>query len=546
VSYCFGEFELDPDRGLIRSGEPVPLEPQAFELLRYLIENRGRIVSRDELNEKLWQGRIVSDAALSTQIRSVRRALGDDRSHQSFIRTLPKRGFRFVAELDDGEADADLPGRPRIGRREVLGIIAAALLVLLAGIAAYWLTRPDPAETPDTPPRLSLAVLPFSNLSSDREQDYLADAFTEDLITDLSRIRDLFVMSRSTMFTFRGRQVSAEAVARELGVRYVLEGSVRIDGDTVRINAQLIDGETGAHLWSDRYDPPLDKLFSVQDSVTGRIASVLRAELRSAENRRHGPESLRDAWTMALRGNVILYNHSGPDDFREAFRLLSDAIARDPSISQAWSGLAFVHYAASQMRIPEVSRPDSARLSLEAALKAAALDPANAEAYWMIGAGYARIGQPERGMTACETAMRLNPNMDCGYVCAGLVRMAEGRAEEAVPNFRYALRLNPLFRPFVKQKYLGLAYLQFGAYDAAIEVLNRALAAAPEDRIATLTLISALALDGRVGEATDMLGKFRAASSGPPTTLAGLDRGLGWIGPGFERLQEGLRLAGMQ
>jgi len=556
MRYRFDRFEFSRERGLTKDGRPVALEPQALALLDHLLASRGRVVTREELIDLLWDGRAVSDAALSTQIRTVRRALGDDRTHQRYLRTYPKRGFEFVAHVETvktvetsgpaGTGPAAAASARAVPRRLLLGGVLLVLVVLVAGaIGAAWRNDAGPAARFSEPARrLSIVVLPFENLSRDPGLGYLADAFTEDLVTDLSRIRDAFVISRSTTFTYRGRPTDAATVAAELGVRYVLEGGVRVEGDDVRITARLIDGETSAHVWSDRYHRTLADLFSVQDNVTGRIASVLRAELRVADDRRQDPEATRDAWDHALRGNVILYNHQSVSDYQDAHALLSEAVERDPTISSAWSGLAFVHYVASQATIPGVSAPDSAQRSLDAARKATEHDPRNAEGYWLLGAGHARIGQPERGMTACERAMDLNPNMDCGYVCAGLVNMAMGRPREAVPFFEYALRLNPQFRPFTKEKYLGLAFIQSGEDGRAIEVLNRALAGAPRDLFANLALASALAHTGRTDEAAATLARAREFAAGE-TTIAGLRERYGWMGPDVERLLDGLRIAGV-
>ena len=546
MPYRFDRFAFSRDRGLSCAGQEVPLEPQALELLGYLLENRARVVARDEINDLIWQGRIVSDAALSTLVRTLRRALGDDRTQQKFIRTHPKRGFEFVADveqIDDDEAAA-APQQPRRAAFRPGSVLAAlAVFVALAVGIVWW--RDDPSSGFAEARPLSIVVLPFDNLSGDPELDYLADAFTDDLITDLSRIRDAFVISRSTTFTYRGKTADAVAIARELGVRYVLEGSLRVSGDRVRINAQLIDGETDSHVWSDRFDRELADLFSVQDNVTGRIASVLRAELRVADNERQGPEATRDAWDYALRGNVVLYDRSSIADYQEAHTLLTKAVALDPKISSAWSGLAFVHYVASQADIPGVSEPNSKGLSLEAARKSVETDPKNAEGYWLLGVGFARNGQPERGMPACEAAMDLNPNMDCGYVCAGLVNMAMGRPEAAVPLFEYALRLNPRFRPFTKQKFLGVAHIQSGQDEAAIHALNRALAGAPRDLFANLALTSALALADRSKEASKALARSLDLAPGDATTLAALRDNYGWLGPDFERVLEGLQMAGL-
>ncbi len=567
MPYRFGRFVFDPDRGLFSAGAPVPLEPRAADLLRYFLENPRRIVTRDELSERLWGASFVSDAAISTQIRAVRKALGDDRTRQTFIRTHPRRGFSFVCPVEQiatdlGEeeaarisnglarrpnddavpADREMPA-PGTGRPLARLMALTAILLAIAFGVGFW-TRID-GTAPTVARPLSIAVLPFDNLSGDASKDYLSDAFTEDLITDLSRINDAFVISRSTSFTYRRMGVDAATVAAELGVRYVLEGSLRIDGARVRINAQLIDGATNGHLWSDRYERNLSELFDLQDNLTGQIAAALRAELRMADNRRQDPEITEDAWDYALRGNVILYNHQSVADYQQAHALLSEAVSLDPSISSAWGGLAFVHFVASLAEIPGVSRPDSAVLSLEAAQMATQADPMNAEPYWLVGAGYVRTGQPELGMAACETAMALNPNMDCGHVCAGLVHLARDEPDMAVPFFEHALELNPRFRPFVKERYLGLAHIQAGQYELAMAALNRALAEAPTDGFANLALISTLALDGQTAAARDLLLRHLERSEGEYPNLSSMREHFGWLGPGVERMLSGLRTVGI-
>lgn len=568
MHHQFEEFVFDPDRGLSRLGETVALEPRASDLLRYLIENQGRVVTRDELCEHVWDGHIVSDAAISTQVRTVRKALSDDREQQRFIKTHPRRGYSFAAtvvtigsdrpaeapshaaapaEITAGDSPPTNKPATRVPRQFVtpgrLGVFALVFVVFAA--IGVWNWASGPVDGVGASRDLSIAVLPFENLSGDRSKDYIADAFTDDLVTDLSRIRDAFVISRSTSLTYRGLEVDAQEVAKDLGVRYILEGSLRIEGTKVRINAQLIDGADNSNLWADRYETAFDDLFELQDNVTGRIASVLRAELRRADNERQDPEITRDAWDYALRGNVLLFNRQSVTDYQEAYAYLSKAIDLDPGISSAWGGLAFVHFAASFDPIPDITRPDSAELSLEAALKATEADPMNAEAYWLVGAGYARTGQPQLGMGACLTAIDLNPNMDCGHVCAGLVHMALGEPEQAVPYFKYALELNPRFRPFTKEKYLGLAYIQTGQNDLAISAINRALAGAPNDGFANLAMSAALALDNQTDVAQGVLSWYLQRAKQGRLTLETLREKLAWLGPGVERMLSGLQRAGL-
>ena len=255
---AFGDLRLDIGRReLRRGGEPVNLAPKAFDLLAFLVEQRDRVVSKDDLLQSVWGGRIVSESALTTRINAVRRALGDDGTAQRLIRTFNRKGVRFIGEV-----------------REL----------------------PDPVAPGASAPaadKPSLAVLPFENLTGDLGQDYFVDGMVEEITTAIARFPWLSVTARNSSFTYKGRAVDVREVARELGVRYVLEGSVRKSGNQMRIAGQLIDTATGAHIWAERFDGALDDVFALQDEVAGGVAGAVEPQLRLAEIERADREPRR-------------------------------------------------------------------------------------------------------------------------------------------------------------------------------------------------------------------------------------------------------------
>ena len=284
MRYIFENYAFDTDRRELHHGaDVVAVTPQVFDLLDYLIRNRERVVSKDDLIDAIWNGRIVSDAALTTRLNAARTAIGDSGEEQRLIKTLPRKGFRFVGTVREAQKPAE------------------------AAAADNPVQPPKAALTlPDKP---SIAILPFTNLSSDPEQDYFADGMVEDIITALSRFKALFVIARNSSFTYKGRTVDVKVVGRELGVRYVLEGSVRKAANRVRITGQLVDTTTGAHLWADRFDGGLGDIFDLQDQVTesvvGAIApAVERAEIERAK--RKPTESSRRLCPLFTRFGQLL------------------------------------------------------------------------------------------------------------------------------------------------------------------------------------------------------------------------------------------------
>src|SRR5216684_2857564 len=305
LRYLFEEYAFDTDRReLHRGADVVSIAPQVFDLLDYLIRNRERVVSKDDLINVIWNGRCVSDAALTTRLNVARTAIGDSGEQQRLIKTLPRKGFRFVGPVLEAQAPAG------------------------AATADHPIEPPRPAlALPDKP---SIAILPFTNLSSDPDQDYFADGMVDEITTALSRFKFLFVIARNSSFTYKGKVVDIKQVGRELGVRYVLEGSVRKAAGKVRIIGQLIDAASGRHLWADRFEGDLSDIFALQDRMTESVVSaiqpkVLQTEIDSAVRR---PNNL-SAYDLCLRAFPYIYSLTRGGS-AEALRLVSRALEIDP------------------------------------------------------------------------------------------------------------------------------------------------------------------------------------------------------------------------
>jgi len=318
VIYRFGPFTLDSARReLSRDGAEIAVEPQVFDLLRVLIERRDRVVSRDDLLEAVWNGRIVSEATLGSRINAARTAIGDTGTGQRWIRTLPRKGVRFV------------------------GAVWEAASEVSPGIAPE--DAAEPGVTWRAGPRLpAVAVLPFTNMSADPEQDYFADGMTEEIITALSRVSGLFVIARNSTFTYRGAAIDVRRVGQELGVGYVVAGSVRRGGSRLRITGQLVDAGTGAHLWADSFDGGLDDVFALQERVAARAAAAIEPTLQLAEIRRLGRDAPAhpDAYDRLLRANARLADFTAAG-MAAALDHLDEALALDPGYAPAMAAAAY-------------------------------------------------------------------------------------------------------------------------------------------------------------------------------------------------------------
>lgn len=480
MRYLFDDYTLDTERReLHRGAEIVPVTPQVFDLLAHLIHNRERVVSKEGLIDAIWDGRTVSDAAVTTRLNAARSAIGDSGEQQRLIKTLPRKGFRFIGMVREarGSESAQFAGEP--------------------------LESPKPAlALPDKP---SIVVLPFANLSSDPEQEYFADGMVDDIIAALSRFKFMFVIARNTSFTYKGRAVDIKQIGRELGVRYVLEGSVRKAAGKLRISGQLIDATSGAHLWADRFEGDLADVFALQDKVSEGVVSAISPKIFQMEvdlaARR--PNDL-SAYDLCLRAVSHLdpRNRGGPS---EALRLVSSALEIDPRYGFAATLAAACHFIKVGLERtvdPKYEISEGFRLLL----LALSIDRNNAEALGRLGNATAAIcGDFDAGKELVDRAVALNPNVSGAWGDRGWTYLVAGESEEAIRSFERGIRLSPL-DPWHFGNFTGmsLAFIDLGRFEDAVAMAKKALSQSRSFPTSHCCLVSALVHLGRETEALDV------------------------------------------
>jgi adenylate cyclase len=457
LRYLFEDCVLDADRRELRRGtEPVAVAPQVFDLLAYLIRNRERVLSKDDLIAAIWEGRIVSDAALTTRINVARGAIGDSGEEQRLIKTLPRKGFRFIGAVreEQGPSDTD------------------------AAAASVETWRPAFA-LPDKP---SIAILPFANLSGEAEQEYLANGIVEDIITELSRFSELFVIARNSSFQYKGRAADVRQVGRDLGVRYVLEGSVRRLGDRIRISAQLIDATNGAHRWAERYDRKLDEVFAVQDEVARSIVITLAAHVGRAETERTRakPPNSWEAYDYYLQGADILASFLlsySAEDLYETRRLLGQSLSIDASYARAYALLSRTYVLAWLSPLDgDFLRSAALEEAYRLAGKAIQVDLNLPHAHASLGSALLWLQQPDASMLAFERATALNPNYSDSQYAGALV--AAGQPARAISVVEAHMRRDPFYSP-VAPVWAGVANYLLEQYAEAVPLLRECVLRAP-------------------------------------------------------------------
>jgi TolB-like protein/tetratricopeptide (TPR) repeat protein len=514
IEVRFGQFLLDlRQRKLTRDGEPVQLGSRALDILCVLASARGAVVSKDDLMAQVWPGTIVEENNIQVHVSALRKVLQEGKSGESCLVTVPGRGYRLIG----------LHIQPQVAIGDT-----------------------DHRLGPVLPDKPSIAVLPFQNLSADPEQEYFADGIVEEIITALSRFSGLFVIARNSSFTYKGRAVDVKQVGHELGVRYVLEGSLRKSANRVRITGQLIDASTGAHIWADRFDGALDDIFDLQDQVTATVVAAISPKLEQAEIERikHKPTESLDAYDCFLRGMANTHELL-KEPTNDALRLFYLAIERDPDFASAY-GMATWCYVQRKANRWMTDGSQEVAEALRLARRAVNLGKHDAVALSTAGHALSYVAcDLDGGAVFVERALALNPNLAFAWFARAWSRTWLGEPDKAISDFAHVVRLSPL-EPLMPNILAGLALGHFiaGQYDEAATLAAQVLREKPELHVALRVAAASNALAGHMMEAHEAMARLRQID--PVLRVSDLKVLTPFRRPeDVARYEEGLRKAGL-
>jgi adenylate cyclase len=563
----FDRYVLDLDRGcLLLDGNEIALRPKTFAVLHYLIENCGRLVSKDELFAAVWPNLAVTDDALVQSISELRRALGDDGSH--LIKTIPRRGYRFESDVSvatsigqsfarDGpistsSRDAIKPLEP--ARRARIGLFAFGALAVLVVAGVLWssvgtewkflnvLGHGDrsPTKISEIGAKPAIAIIPFLNQNDDSSREYFADGLTQDIINALGRFSELTVMSWNAVFPYKGKPASPGEIARNLSVRYQVEGSVRQTGDRVRVNAQLVDTD-GRVLWSGNFDEALADVFALQDKIATQIAGALAIRVTQSEQRRvfAKPTENLEAYDYVLRAKPALQRPTRANN-AEARVLLRHATELDPNYAAAYAALAETYHIAAAMGWAESATAFLERAE-ELASKALSLDDSEVRAHVILGRVHIFHQRYEQAKAEIDRAIAINPNDAHGLAGRGNVLMWAGQTDAAIEALEHAQRIDPELNAIDRNAF-SLAYYLKRRYDASIEQAELNLRKTEGANFSEVVLAAAYAQQNRSKDAARVVATIRRRDpTFDPQTF-----GSKFLNPAdLEHLRDGFRKAGL-
>jgi TolB-like protein len=514
LRYLFDDYLFDTERRELRRGaSPVALEPQVFDLIQFLICNRDRVVTKQDILDAVWNGRAVSDSALSTRLNAARFAIGDSGRKQSLIRTFPRKGFRFTAAVREQSTSA---------------------------------VQEAAAMTAPLPEKPSIAVLPFDNLSGDPTQDYFADGMAEEITTALARCPSLLVIARNSSFSYKGKAVDVRQIGRELRVRYVLEGSVRRSGQRLRFTGQLIDAISGLHIWADRFDGDMTNVFALHDKFTASVVATIEPRLQLAEIKRGALKPVEDfnAYDLFLR--ALQHHYAFTDSSNTAaLEYVDKALAINPCYATA---MALAAHCYTERRFVGWAKDIAGEQAegLRLAARAVELAGDDSDVLWMAAWTYWILAQDALHARAFATrSIEINANCAAALALAGWIEVTADNSEIAFELIGQANRLNPRDpRDWFTLTAMAAACLAARRFEEAVLWARRSLVRNPRFSATMRILSSSLATLGQTEEAADLL--RRVYDIEPDLTLRCLRSRMTYMHPNvWEILSSGLRLAGM-
>jgi TolB-like protein/Tfp pilus assembly protein PilF len=476
-NYEFGPFVFDGKRMILfKNSNALAIGQRGAALLRRLLEADGQEVSKSDLMEAAWNAEFVEESNLTVQIAALRKSLGRQKEGQEWIATVQRVGYQLVL--------------PQVKNRTSI----------FAGVAER------PLSSIEKP---SIVVLPFANMSADPQFDFFADATTEDIIMALSRVREFFVISRTTSFAYKQRSIQAQQVSQELGVRYLLEGSVRVAGQRLRVTAQLIDGHSGGHIWSERFESEITEIFSVQDEIARSIALAMQVKLSYGELARlwEGQTRNLQAWEKMAQGREF-FLYFDQVNVRHAQAALKDAISIDPRYTGAMVQLGLCYWWQARYDT-SVAKETALRLCEEQAQLALAVDPHMGGAYMLLGGNAFLRDQHGEAMRLCEKSIELAPSDSWAMAFLGLVCTYGGKNDRALEVLKTALRLSPRPIGWYIESY-GLAHLWHGDYATAQAAFEEHLSLDPDDNDALMHVATVYGFQNRFDDAKPIVAQLLA------------------------------------
>ena len=494
------EFKIDdwlvsPTEGTLRRNDEIQrLEPKVMEVLVYLASHAGRVISREELEREVWRGALVGYDAVTKTVIKLRKALQDDAREPRVVATIPKKGYQLIVGVEVAKPDtqSNESAEPQevvapVQQSENRGLAKNGKIAAMAGgliiiVALWYFIQPQPDMPPanresagatiDDP---TVVVLPFNNLSNDPKQEYFSDGITDTIITDLGQVDGLRVIARQSAYHFKGQVIDLNEVARQLGVQYIVEGSVQKAGQQIRINVQLTNATKGQQIWAERYEGKLDSIFTIQDKITSQVTGAMFSTLAGKQSTSVISRSTSnfEAYDLFLLGQQYFKNRT-----RESYELTTEAykkaIELDPEYARAYGALAVTLINRYRHGWTDLSPEEARERALQLVTKAVDLNTTNPQVYWSKGFVHVHRKEYAQAQAAAERAVKLSPNFADGYGLLAYIANWRGRGKEAETYIKKAMVLNP-YHTFDYPWNLGLAYYNLGRYDEAIPNLLDAL-----------------------------------------------------------------------